>query len=126
MKTIGIDIGTTTISLVCRSGEICAVRTIQNDSALQTDAGAQADRNLQLFTEAQRVQDPQRIAEIVLEALDVMLSEHPDVCCIGLTGQMHGIVYTDREGKSVSPLYTWQDEQGNVPLPDGKTMVQRQ
>ena len=55
MKTIGIDIGTTTISLVCRSGEICAVRTIQNDSALQTDAGAQADRNLQLFTEAQRV-----------------------------------------------------------------------
>ena len=125
MKTIGIDIGTTTISLVCRSGEICAVRTIQNDSALQTDAGAQADRNLQLFTEAQRVQDPQRIAEIVLEALDVMLSEHPDVCCIGLTGQMHGIVYTDREGKSVSPLYTWQDQQGNVPLPDGKTMVQR-
>ena len=128
MKTIGIDIGTTTISLVCRDsgnaksgspassagpGKICAVRTVGNDSAVQANVNAQ------------RVQDPQRIADIVLESLDVMLSEHQDVRCIGLTGQMHGIVCTDSEGKAVSPLYTWQDQQGNVPLPDGKTMVQQ-
>lgn len=27
---------------------------------------------------------------------------------------MHGIVYLNAEGRSVSPLYTWQDGRGNI------------
>ena len=28
--------------------------------------------------------------------------------------QMHGIVYVDKEGNCVSPLYTWQDARGSI------------
>lgn len=42
---------------------------------------------------------------------------------IGLTGQMHGILYIDEDGNCVSPLYTWQDGRGNLPEFDGKSVV---
>jgi sedoheptulokinase len=34
---------------------------------------------------------------------------------IGVTGQMHGILYVDKYGDAVGPLYTWQDESGKIP-----------
>ena len=114
MKTIGIDIGTTTISLVCAAaGKIIEARTLENDSSLPANYPGE------------RLQNPQRIEEIVRATLDEMLAAHPDTARIGLTGQMHGILYIDQEGRALSPLYTWQDQQGNLPLPDGKTMVQQ-
>jgi sedoheptulokinase len=39
------------------------------------------------------------------------------VSCIGLTGQMHGVLYVDSHGNAVSPLYTWQDESGSQLVP---------
>ena len=41
-----------------------------------------------------------------------------DIAVIGITGQMHGIVYTDCNGMAISPLYTWQDGRGNLPYGD--------
>lgn len=41
-------------------------------------------------------------------------SQYKDIKGIGITGQMHGIVYTDIQGNAVSPLYTWQDGRGNL------------
>jgi sedoheptulokinase len=29
---------------------------------------------------------------------------------------MHGILYTDKDGNALSPLYSWQDERGNLPF----------
>ena len=46
-------------------------------------------------------------ARMVLEEL---LQQYPSVSCIGITGQMHGIVYLDGKGSLLSPLYTWQDQ----------------
>jgi len=40
--------------------------------------------------------------------------------CIGLTGQMHGILYADENGKALGPLYTWQDGRGGLVHPDGE------
>ena len=37
---------------------------------------------------------------------------------------MHGILYVDREGRCISPLYTWQDGRGNVPDEHGKTLTE--
>ena len=31
------------------------------------------------------------------------------ITSIGITGQMHGILYVDESGRGLSPLYTWQD-----------------
>jgi sedoheptulokinase len=41
--------------------------------------------------------------------LDELLDAFPETRAIGLTGQMHGILYVDGDGLAVSPLYTWQD-----------------
>ena len=49
-----------------------------------------------------------------MNLLDYFLEKYPHVERIGLTGQMHGIVYVDKEGNCVSPLYTWQDARGSI------------
>ncbi|MBQ8995737.1 MAG: hypothetical protein IJ091_07965, partial [Oscillospiraceae bacterium] len=43
---------------------------------------------------------------------------------IGLTGQMHGILYVDAEGLAVSPLYTWQDTRLTSVADSGKTYAE--
>ena len=101
-KTVGIDIGTTTISAVVmdtENNEVLDVRTVPNDSTVPGRA-------------FEKLQDPLRIACLAQQTLDGLLDRHPDVQAIGLTGQMHGILYLDADGRPLSPLYTWQDETG--------------
>ena len=111
VRAIGLDIGTTTISSVFTVGKSLAAEetsTLPNSSFLPKKA------------EWESLQDPDVIAEIVKKQLDGMLDRHPDTQVIGLTGQMHGILYIGADGKPVSPLFTWQDRRGNVPCFDGK------
>lgn len=108
MKIIGIDIGTTTISGVVleKTGteklRMIEAKTIENGSFLATE------------NDWERVQDAENLVKKSREMLDYFLDRYPDVERIGLTGQMHGIVYIDQEGNGVSPLYTWQDVRGNL------------
>ena len=111
MKAMGIDIGTTTacgILLDTDSGAVVDVRTLANDSVIEGKP-------------FEWLQDPERIWELVQQMYMEFTGKYSDIGCIGLTGQMHGILYTDSEGRSVSPLYTWQDERGNEKMEDGKT-----
>lgn len=106
MKSIGIDIGTTSISLVLAGfpdGMLIQAVTLPNDTFLPS------------ARPWERLQDPAAILAKVLPALEGLLSACGDVAAIGLTGQMHGILYLDRDGRAVSPLYTWQDGRGNLP-----------
>lgn len=110
MKAIGIDIGTTSICgilLDCTSGQILESVTQNSNAFLSTP------------WEWEKIQDTQKIIQIAKGICDSLLCE--DVAVIGITGQMHGIVYFDKEGCAVSPLYTWQDGRGNQPYKDGKT-----
>lgn len=114
MKTIGIDIGTTTISAVVLDNAIEKVlesRTIQNSSFIGTEH------------EWERIQDVCVIIEKAQKVLDELLNRHPDTLAIGLTGQMHGIVYVDADGKCCSPLYTWQDQRGSLVEFEGMSLV---
>lgn len=116
MYAVGIDIGTTTVCgvlLDAATGKVEAVKTLDNDSAFRGEA-------------YEDLQNPERIWELVGGIYRGFLSEHSDISCVGLTGQMHGVLYTDREGKAVSPLFTWQDERGNEPYPEeeGKTYAE--
>ena len=104
MYAIGIDIGTTSICGVLidvSKGEILKQQTIASEAFIDTE------------NSWEKIQDVNKIISIAREILDELLS--PEVLAIGLTGQMHGILYTDKEGVPVSPLYTWQDERGNLP-----------
>ncbi len=105
MKVIGIDIGTTTISGVVLDAEADAVldaRAVENGSFIETGRSWE------------RLQDVPAIIRKAAKLLDDLLAQYPDTAAIGLTGQMHGILYTDREGRCVSPLYTWQDGRGGL------------
>lgn len=104
MKALGIDIGTTTISAVVYDSERCVIasRTVKNDSFLPGEV-------------SEKIQDPRAIYETAMESVNNLLEFHPDVRSIGVTGQMHGIVYLDANGDPVSPLYTWQDGRGDLP-----------
>ena len=57
---------------------------------------------------------------------DYFLDKYQDVERIGLTGQMHGIVYIDKNGKCVSPLYTWQDKRGNLYSENGDSCGEKE
>ena len=110
MKVIGIDIGTTSICgvvLDAENGNVLKSKTVNSDAFINTPS----------YWE--KIQDAAKIIAIASGILDSFLEEYPeDVAAIGLTGQMHGIVYVNTEGKAVSPLYTWQDARGNLPYKD--------
>lgn len=104
MKTLGLDIGTTSISAVVYDPAQGVLETYaeKNDTFLPG----------QIW---ERIQDPNKIWKICLSILKKALDSHGDLSAIGVTGQMHGIVYLDGSGEPVSPLYTWQDGRGDLP-----------
>lgn len=113
MKIMGLDIGTTSICGVCvdaGNGKILKSVTKSNDSFIATD------KNFE------KIQDPDVIMQTVGAVIDELYTD--DVSAIGFSGQMHGIVYTDADGKAVSPLYIWQDERAAEEYMDGKSYAQ--
>jgi sedoheptulokinase len=112
VKLAGLDIGTTSISalaLDAATGDVVSLRTEPNAAVLPADGAARA------------MQDPGAILGVVERMVGGLLHEFPDVCGIGVTGQMHGILYVDVDGRAVSPLYTWQDGRGDLARSDGPT-----
>ena len=115
MYAMGIDIGTTSISMVMldeENGALVARETVNHASFI--DDGCPVGK----------AQDVGRIISIVMEKYAALVSAHGRPCCIGLTGQMHGMLYVDKDGEAVSPLYTWQDGRGGAPLADGRSAAQ--
>ncbi len=113
MKALGLDIGTTTISAVIvemKERKIERAYTIENGSFQKTGF------------DWEKIQDAEMILQKTLKLLDEILEEYNDIHVIGLTGQMHGIVYLNKEGKQISPLYTWQDGRGNLAC-DGRRSI---
>lgn len=109
MKVIGIDIGTTSISSVVMdslSGEQIVAKTLPNNTNVIGELWANE-------------QNAQKIYEKCRELIEEYTEKWSDIAGIGLTGQMHGIVYLDKEGTALSNLYTWEDERGNLIYHDG-------
>lgn len=105
MLALGIDLGTTSISAVvinADSGLVLAEKVIANGSWIASPNPWES------------IQDPIWLRDASLKLLDDLLQRYPSVAAIGLTGQMHGILYLDAQGNPVSPLYTWQDGRGEL------------
>ena len=107
MKTMGLDIGTSTLSAVVWETDrgVLTSRTVPNSAFLPGESW-------------ERLQDP----DIILRTSETLLLEllvlYPDISALGVSCQMHGILYLDSLGNAVSPLYTWQDERGNLSYDD--------
>ncbi|MDR2159826.1 MAG: hypothetical protein LBP23_07140 [Treponema sp.] len=103
MIAAGLDAGTTNIELVLVDLDECRVRVYRSVP----------NRRLTPDDPLAFLQDPVEIAGTVQRLLS---QEKEPVVSIGITGQVHGILYTDRAGKALSPLYTWLDRHGAGPL----------
>jgi len=113
MKVLGLDIGTTTISaVVIDEGRTISSATLSNGAFLADEQPWE------------KVQDAEYIQNTALGIVESMFTDHPDIQRIGITGQMHGIVYLDSDGNLLSPLYTWQDGRGNQPYSEEETYAQ--
>lgn len=115
MKAIGLDIGTTSICGILMdagSGKLQKKETLSNDAGLK---GGE---------DFERLQDPKRILELCQKLLKELMEEEEEIAGIGVTGQMHGILYLNPEGEAVSPLMTWQDQRGNQPHSPGRTYAE--
>ena len=113
MKIIGIDIGTTSICGIVFDAEtknITSSKTLPNNSFIKTE------------NSYEKIQNPEVIMNTVKEILDGFCSD--DVAAIGFSGQMHGIVYTDKNADAVSSLYIWQDERAAMEYKDGKSYAE--
>lgn len=113
MKSIGIDIGTTTLSFAITDNDTLAVIrkcTIAGNSFIQTE------------NSWEKIQDTDVILSRIQPVLNKIINSYNDISGIGITSQMHGIVYTDSDGHAVSPLYTWQDERGSLPEFGGRSI----
>lgn len=110
----GIDIGTTTLSAVVldiTQGKQIEAFTREHNAYILSDKSYE------------RIQDADKILSLAAELLDSILVRYPDICAIGVTGQMHGILYTDANGNACSPLYTWQDARGEYVLDEIKSVT---
>lgn len=115
MISIGIDVGTTTICGVAadaENGDLLKSITLDNDSFINNDIVYE------------KAQNPERIFELITKILDDLFNEFETIVSIGISNQMHGILYVDNNGNALSPLYIWQDERGNEKFNSSKTYAE--
>ena len=112
MRAMGIDLGTTTVSVIIMdtdSGEILGSKTIAHKA----------------FVEGHRpeakVQDADKLFGFVEDAVCELSEMYGKPDCIGLTGQMHGMLYVDADGNAAGPAVIWQDACGNLLMENGKS-----
>lgn len=103
MQAIGIDIGTTSI---------CGIVIDISDGKIIKSVTKNSNAFIDSCAEWEKIQSVNKIIEQAFEIINGFVNEKTTV--IGVTGQMHGIVYIDKDGNAISPLYTWQDERGNL------------
>ena len=111
---VGIDIGTTTISAtvidLTRKEQIEVLCEPHNSYV----------KNSVFFEQSVSV-----ILEQAEDLISRIYKSYHNIVSIGLTGQMHGIVYLNGEGEGISPLMNWQDKRADALLEDGMSACER-
>jgi sedoheptulokinase len=117
--TIGLDLGTTTVTAVLWD---VAREQVRHQAQRRNDAAIRA------LQPTRAEQDPQRLRALALEALAALVAgspHHGDVLGIGLTGQMHGLLAVDGENRPLTSFVSWQDRRTAEPDGAGGTTLQR-
>lgn len=106
---LSLDLGTTSIGAIAINTDGAVVRQVRlpNDSALSGLPSGCAE------------QSPARLRTLAIDALRQLaaqLTERPH--CLGLTGQMHGMLLVDVARRPLTNLITWQDRRANLAAPN--------
>lgn len=116
MLSLGLDIGTTTISAVAfdvGAERVLARATVPNDAGCTP-----ADKRHEGWAEL----DLERAFARALDALQRVVAElgprAGQVRAVGVTGQMHGAAFLGRDLRPVRPAITWQDQRTRDVIPE--------
>ena len=107
---VGIDIGTTTISAAVidiDSKEQIEVFSLPHNSYVEKSLSSEQSVSI--------------IIDKAESLMELIYTSYRNIVSIGITGQMHGVLYIDIEGNAVSNLINWQDKRADFPLKDGQT-----
>ena len=110
MQYLGVDIGTTSLSFALI------------DSEQQQVLWTQSHRHAADIIRGDGFshwQDAESLLEQTQAHTQSYLARFPHVRGIGLSGQMHGMVYVYAQGKVISPLVTWLDKGFEQQSPQG-------
>jgi len=111
---VGIDLGTTTISAA----------VIDLDQKRQVEVFS-VPHNAYVQNNVFFEQSVSVIIDKAEGLLNLIYKEYSDIVSIGLTGQMHGILYIDDSGTAVSDLMNWQDKRADLSMKGGESACQR-
>ncbi|MBE6926671.1 MAG: MerR family transcriptional regulator [Ruminococcaceae bacterium] len=110
---IGIDIGTTTVS--------AAVIDLENKTQVEVFS---VPHNSYVESSVFSEQSVSIIIDKAKRVLELIYKSYTGIVSIGVTGQMHGILYLNSEGEAVSNLINWQDKRGDITIKDSMTACQ--
>lgn len=105
---LALDLGTTSLAAVAveESGKIVAHSQAANPAAIGG------------LSEGLAEQDPTRLRETSVRLLHQLAQDLPDAPhCLGVTGQMHGVLLLDGRRRPLTNLITWQDGRANHTVP---------
>ena len=101
-RTLGLDVGTTALKgvLVDERGTVVA----------------EASRSYPMSEPAPgwTEQDPEHWWQAAVDVTRALLESHGDVEAVGLSGQMHGTVALDAEGRVLHPAILWNDQRSGA------------
>ena len=97
--TLGLDIGTTSVSGVAVGGDGAVAATVTQAHAADIPG----------LPPGVHAQDPARLMSAVDRVIAALEAQAGAADRIGWTGQMHGVVGVDRDLRPVTPFVTWRD-----------------
>lgn len=115
MTALGLDFGTTSVSAVAVDVEGHLVARVTNTHKADVTG----------LPPGHAEQDPKRLLDVALDSLrELSLQLTLPATCLGITGQMHGVLLTDKKRQPVSNLITWQDKR-SLEAEGGRTWLAR-
>jgi sedoheptulokinase len=107
---LGLDIGTTSVSallVACDTGKVVDAASMKHNADIPPTRHGESR------------QDPTAILETARLLRRQLEERYGPVAAVGVTGQMHGIIYLDASGRAVSSFYSWLDARGEWDAGDG-------
>jgi sedoheptulokinase len=114
MKCIGIDVGTTSVA---------SALIDLSDGTVRKTVSKRHCADIEPRNGFEHTQDPATILRTSQEVLAEM-AHGESIQAIGVTGQMHGLLYLNQEGRATGPIHTWLDQRAKRRAASGEPIVE--
>ena len=104
MKSLGIDVGSSSVKV--------SVLNVETGECVGSSTNPSQEMAIEAFQPGWAEQDPDMWWKYVVEGIRKMTAEGcdmGDVCSVGITYQMHGLVCVDKSGHPLRPAIIWCD-----------------